>query len=380
MLTTVLVVAVALLGSANPVLAAGETQEVVIALNADTVQKGYTVESVDRLARVGITPRLFDSSVTVTVRQLPTYPEPPAGKTLRSNVYEYDITGGAELRSQRPLWLSVKMTGDVASGKTFGLYAYENNRWSRLPSKIDTATGLVRGISQFRASALAVLEEEDVQVSLSGTALTRGFYVEDAYAEFGLGIMPETFSEPVNVRIARLSVIGEVFPVNTEFSSGAIFSYEITGANVLPSRMIGLSGKYTSDTRTKKSFYLWNEAEKQWKPIPGSDDRATDTVRASTLTTAGKVAILDNAQVVEGQATYYHSRGANDASTHLYKEGTVLRVTNRDTGQSVTVKVAGTWANTHSETERVIDLSKTAFQKIASTFRGVANVRVEVVE
>jgi len=59
--------------------------------------------------------------------------------------------------------------------------------------------------------------------------------------------------------------------------------------------------------------------------------------------------------------------------------GTMVLVTNLDTGRSVTVKIndRGPFADTH---KRVIDLSKAAFTSIASINSGVARIRIDVVK
>ena len=93
-----------------------------------------------------------------------------------------------------------------------------------------------------------------------------------------------------------------------------------------------------------------------------------------------------------GKASYYsdkhHGRKAADGSTfnmyamtcasNTYKFGTKLRVTNKENGKSVVVKV--TDRGGFSKLGRVIDLSKGAFTKIASLKRGIITVIIEEVK
>lgn len=92
-----------------------------------------------------------------------------------------------------------------------------------------------------------------------------------------------------------------------------------------------------------------------------------------------------------GQASYYADKFQNrkTASGALYKRelhtaahrklpfGSKVKVTNTANGKSVVVKIndRGPFVS-----GRIIDLSKSAFSSIASTSRGVINVRIEVLQ
>lgn len=87
-----------------------------------------------------------------------------------------------------------------------------------------------------------------------------------------------------------------------------------------------------------------------------------------------------------GTASYYHDkydgRKAANGSTfrqseltcasNLYKLGTKLRVTNKESGKSVIVTVTDRMG-----ASRIVDLSKRAFSQIASLKRGLLRVLVE---
>jgi rare lipoprotein A len=91
----------------------------------------------------------------------------------------------------------------------------------------------------------------------------------------------------------------------------------------------------------------------------------------------------------EGMASYYHddfngkktSSGERFDNTKLiaahkkYPFGTLIKVTNTSNQQSVVVRVAD--RGPHSK-KRVIDLSKAAFNSIASISKGVIKVKVEL--
>lgn len=86
--------------------------------------------------------------------------------------------------------------------------------------------------------------------------------------------------------------------------------------------------------------------------------------------------------------TLHHGKRAADGSvfnqnamtcaSNTFKFGTKLKVTNKENGKSVTVRVTDRGGFT--KLGRIIDLSKGAFSQIASTSRGIITVLVEVVD
>ena len=93
-----------------------------------------------------------------------------------------------------------------------------------------------------------------------------------------------------------------------------------------------------------------------------------------------------------GKASWYgvphHGRKAADGSvfnmnamtcaSNTHALGSKLKVTNKENGKSVIVKVTDRGAFT--KLGRIIDLSKGAFSQIASTSKGIITVLVEVVD
>ncbi len=107
---------------------------------------------------------------------------------------------------------------------------------------------------------------------------------------------------------------------------------------------------------------------------------ATTTVSAQTAQDKGKAI-----------ASYYHSKfngrktatgdtywdHLKTAASNVYKLGTKLLVTNTKTGKSVTVVVNDRMAK---HIKGRVDLSKSAFEKIAHTAYGIVPVHVEIIE
>jgi uncharacterized protein YabE (DUF348 family) len=93
-----------------------------------------------------------------------------------------------------------------------------------------------------------------------------------------------------------------------------------------------------------------------------------EIVTQGTLVKVGKVHT--------GAASWYAYMGTLSAANPWLPMGSYVRVTNRDNGKSVIVKIndRGPFGN-----GRIIDLDKVAFAQIASLGQGTANIKMEVI-
>lgn len=109
------------------------------------------------------------------------------------------------------------------------------------------------------------------------------------------------------------------------------------------------------------------------KPTPTTAPKAapTTTRPAPTTTTAPPPPPPSHSQT--GQASWY-SGPDGECANNQAPMGTILRVTNLDTGRSTTCRVASRGPYVSG---RVIDLTKTTFARIADPSAGVCRVRVE---
>ncbi|MCX6714987.1 MAG: septal ring lytic transglycosylase RlpA family protein [Candidatus Uhrbacteria bacterium] len=83
----------------------------------------------------------------------------------------------------------------------------------------------------------------------------------------------------------------------------------------------------------------------------------------------------------QGFATWYAYKGCNCAASTLYPKGSYLVVSRTDDPtKSVTVRVNDYGPNSKKHPERIIDLDKMAFKKIASLSTGTVPVRVQLLQ
>ena len=146
-----------------------------------------------------------------------------------------------------------------------------------------------------------------------------------------------------------------------------------------------------TETRNQKSTVVTNlhtMYENSSKDIKDEDVKARNVALAETF----EKEIEERSQYTHfqtGMASFYGGswHGKKTANGEIFNEnsltaahrtlpfGTRVRVTNLDNGKSVVVRInnRGPYSN-----GRIIDLSKAAFSRIASTSRGVTRVKLEV--
>ena len=130
-------------------------------------------------------------------------------------------------------------------------------------------------------------------------------------------------------------------------------------------------------TSFRPRVYRWDEASEEWKSVLTTMDRTISEVTADLPISTKYVAVFaDTRETYEGVASWYrHKRYPLGSATNIFPIGTPLLVTNRDNGKTVKVTVTSTWTNT--DKRRVIDLVRTAFEKIASPTTGLIPVTIE---
>ena len=141
--------------------------EVVLStvFDAETIVKGYTLESHDQMMRLGIRPETLNVSTQVDIKTLSpelmydTYPE---GKILLGNVYLFDIINKDSYDGSDFFFLEIKYDAELDQGGEKKIYFYNavSGQWEQLPSQDRPDRGSVGALIHLAYARLAVFEEE----------------------------------------------------------------------------------------------------------------------------------------------------------------------------------------------------------------------------
>ena len=148
-----------------------------------------------------------------------------------------------------------------------------------------------------------------------------------------------------------------------------------------PSRPMDVKIYYPEKSNNLKKIFSFDFLSSVWRPVPTVDHPEEQYVSMTTDATSAWLRVLSQPEVMtSGKASWYKYREGLFAASPDFPKGTVLRVHNVDNGKYVDVTVNDYGPDRSIHPDRVIDLDRVAFERIASLGTGIVSVRVEVLE
>lgn len=161
-------------------------------------------------------------------------------------------------------------------------------------------------------------------------------------------------------------------------------SYEysfITPGFYDPSRPLDIKIHYPKKSNTLKKLFSFDFISSVWRPVPAIDNPEGQYMSYRSDATSAWLRILTQPEyMASGKASWYKYKGGLFAASPDYPKGTKLRVTNVNNGKKVDVVVNDYGPDRSIHPDRVIDLDKVAFEKIAPLSAGVVSVSVELIK
>lgn len=156
-----------------------------------------------------------------------------------------------------------------------------------------------------------------------------------------------------------------------------IFSFNNPGTYD-PSRPMTVKINYATTNNYYKQIFIIDEISGIWQPMLSKDVPEKKYLTATITSTSGKLIILSNPDLLTiGTASWYKYKNGNFAASPDFKKGSILRVTNLANGKFVDVTINDFGPERAKHPDRVVDLDKVAFQKIAATRDGLIKVKIE---
>ena len=155
----------------------------------------------------------------------------------------------------------------------------------------------------------------------------------------------------------------------------------ITSGLYDPSRPLNVKINYPEKNNQLKQIFSFDFISSVWRPVPTIDNPQEQYVTMTTDATSGWLIVLAKPEVMTvGKASWYKYKEGLFAASPDFIKGTKLRVYNISNGKFVDVVVNDYGPDRAIHPDRVIDLDRVAFEKIASLGAGIVNVRVEVLK
>ena len=141
---------------------------------------------------------------------------------------------------------------------------------------------------------------------------------------------------------------------------------------------VDLQISYDQVDNNYKRIFFYDINNKVWRELPSIDYPQEKYVRAKTSLVYATVAVFsDPSLMTSGKASWYSYKGGDFAASPDFPKGSKLRVTNLANGKTVDVIINDFGPDRIKHPDRVVDLDKKAFLKIASVKDGIINIKVE---
>lgn len=214
-------------------------------------------------------------------------------------------------------------------------------------------------------------------IRLDKATIAKGYTVSAFDDDIKLSLVPGILSEDTPVEVLELN---EVMPEpwNVDMIS-KIYQFEFLNKIAYDNHKpfyIQLSYEKEND-RYKQAFY-YDKNYEAWKPLPTKDYPGDNFVRTLIHLPFARIAVFSYPEIMSvGRASWYAYKPGNFAASPDFPKGSKLRVVNIDNDKFVDVIINDYGPDRYLHPERVIDLEKNAFARLASLGAGMLNVKVE---
>ena len=237
-------------------------------------------------------------------------------------------------------------------------------------------------------NGFAQVNEQVVATEFDAETIVKGYTLESSDQRMRLGIRPNTLNVSTRVDIKTLdpSVMSDTLPTDKTLV-GNIYLFDILNKSSYDGTdFFFLEIKYPEEEdysalHGRRRIYYYNKVKTQWEELPSEDNPTTQSVRSLIHLPYARLAIFEESALEVGKASWYGYQGCDCAASPDYPKGSYLLVSSvANPTKTVTVKVNDFGPDRSVHPERIIDLDKVAFNKLAPLGAGVISVRVRLLE
>lgn len=242
------------------------------------------------------------------------------------------------------------------------------------------------GVTSFNFAQAETITNPQYYIYLDKATIAKGYTVTAFEDNLKLSLVPGILDEDTGVDVMELN---EEMPTpwNLEKISD-IYQFEFRNkAAYDDANPFYIQFSYNELNSHSKQVYFYDKNYEAWRPLPTVDYPEEKFVRSLIHLPYARIAVFADSDVLTvGKASWYSYKGGDFAASPDYEKGSILRVYNLDYDETsglapyVDVEVNDYGPDRNLHPDRVVDLDKVAFGKIAKTSAGIINVRVEPLE
>lgn len=226
-------------------------------------------------------------------------------------------------------------------------------------------------------SSALIVEAENYHLDFDEETVLKGYPLEAFSGKFKLSLPPEAFQNSVSFD-ADLIIDEMLDPWKLERVS-PVYQFDFNpGAVYTGKKPITLEIAYDDDSGAYKRIFFYDKNYRSWRELPTIDYPDKKTVTAKIFLPFSRVAVFSDPLInTVGKSSWYAYKNGNFAASIDFPKGSKLRVYNLDNNKSVDVVINDFGPERDKFPDRILDLDKVAFKKLASVSTGVINIRVQ---
>jgi hypothetical protein len=217
-------------------------------------------------------------------------------------------------------------------------------------------------------------------IHLDHPTIEKGYTVTAFDDEIKLSLVPGILSEDTGVDVVQINESMES-PWNLDMVSD-IYQFEFRNKTAYDNhKPYYIQFSYEESGNGLKQVYFYDKNFSTWRPLPTVDYPGENFVRSLIHLPFARIVVFENTDYMSvGKASWYGYKGGNFAASPDFPKGSILRVTNIDNNKFIDVEINDYGPDRSLHLDRVIDLDKIAFGKIASLGAGIIDVKVEPIK
>ncbi len=217
----------------------------------------------------------------------------------------------------------------------------------------------------------------EYHVNLDAATIARGYTVAAFEDKIKLSLVPGILSDATGVDVLELN---EPLPMpwNLDLIS-PVYQFEFRNKSAYDDdKPFYIQISYDREDPDFKQVFFYDKGTGGWRPLPTRDFPDDKFVRSLIHLPFARIAVFSYPDILTaGRASWYTYKSGNYTASPDFPKDSRLRVTNRENGKFVDVVVNDYGPDRGLHPDRVVDLDKQAFLKIANLSEGMVDVAVE---
>lgn len=238
----------------------------------------------------------------------------------------------------------------------------------------------------FRPAGISLADETETEeaavsryynIRLDQPTIAKGYTVAAFDDALKLSLTPGILSEATAVEVIELN---ETLPMPWRLDRlSEVYQFEFQNKAAYADRLpFYIRFAYENDSPDYKQVFFYDKNYDTWRPLPTRDYPKEKFARSLIHLPFARIAVFSYPGVMaSGRASWYAYKNGDFTASPDFPKGSRLRVHNPENGKFVDVVVNDYGPDRSRHPDRVVDLDKTAFAKLAGLGAGTIGVVVE---